>query len=205
MKKIAISIISLLLAFGLGAATAMAGNMIKVYVNGYQIAAQPYFELKNGKVVGPVREIAEALNAEVKWDGASGSVYINSGDEAGILANQIYHLERGFDLSTPEKTAELYAKAIHTRNGALFLVVVTSQIGQKYYSYLRPNFVPGVSSPWMDSYELGECTENKDGTVSAEISFVWKTSDSEDVSEFAIVMQKQDDGRWLIISDVTPY
>ncbi|MFA7468331.1 MAG: copper amine oxidase N-terminal domain-containing protein [Desulfotomaculaceae bacterium] len=58
------------------AAVAAANNPVKLIVNGREIKADVPPQMVNGRTMVPVRWVAEALGAEVRWDG--GAVYIDS-------------------------------------------------------------------------------------------------------------------------------
>ena len=72
-KLIVLMVIMLLMV---GSSVAIAGNMIKVYVNGKQVISDQQPFITNGRTMVPLRFVAEALGAEVNWDGATESVLI---------------------------------------------------------------------------------------------------------------------------------
>lgn len=90
MKK---RIISLFLAIALVTALcvpAMAAQNtdLKVRVNGYLVEfpdGQPYID-ENNRTMVPIRFVAEALDAEVEWDGPSKSAIINKGEVCVVIA-----------------------------------------------------------------------------------------------------------------------
>lgn len=81
MKK---QILALALGILLGSsiflgATAVAGENIKLIVNGAVVQCDVPPQIINGRVMVPVRFVADALGAEVEWNSATQSVIINSG------------------------------------------------------------------------------------------------------------------------------
>ncbi|NPV90157.1 MAG: hypothetical protein HPY50_05220 [Firmicutes bacterium] len=82
MKKKYLSLIAVLI-IGLILSTAAAASAdlpIRLMVNGKEVAADVPPQNINGRVLVPVRFVAEALGATVEWNGASSSVFIKTPD-----------------------------------------------------------------------------------------------------------------------------
>lgn len=62
-----------------GASFAIAGNAIKLIVNGTEVKSDVPPQVINGRTLVPARALAEALGASVSWDGANNAVVIKSG------------------------------------------------------------------------------------------------------------------------------
>lgn len=85
MKK---QILALALGILLGSsiflgATAVAGENIKLIVNGAAVQCDVPPQIINGRVMVPVRFVADALGAEVDWNSATQTVIINSDKTSG--------------------------------------------------------------------------------------------------------------------------
>jgi hypothetical protein len=92
MKK-RVAIIGLIaLTFALAAAAAFASDPVKLYVNGQEMELNVLPQIVNGRVMVPVRWIAEALDAEVKWDKKTNSVLINKNYPAFISKEEVITL-----------------------------------------------------------------------------------------------------------------
>jgi len=58
--------------------TAIASQGISIYVNGNLIQSDVPAFVQNGRTMVPLRFVAEALGAQVKWDDATQSIYITT-------------------------------------------------------------------------------------------------------------------------------
>ena len=76
-KKLLVFTFVLLLTLSVIAA-AQALAPVKIVVNGTELETDVAPVLKQGRVLAPVRAIAEKLGAEVIWDGERNTVYINT-------------------------------------------------------------------------------------------------------------------------------
>ncbi|MFZ5642941.1 MAG: copper amine oxidase N-terminal domain-containing protein [Bacillota bacterium] len=76
-KKIAViaCIITLIAAL---AGVALAGETIKIFINGKEIKSDVPAQIISGRTMVPVRFVSEALGAEVKWEETSQSVLITT-------------------------------------------------------------------------------------------------------------------------------
>jgi len=119
-RKLLISAIVLVLMLVLSTAV-LAFDPIKLVVNGQELSTDVPTQLINGRTMVPVRWIAEALGAEVQWDGNTRTVMINtkSDNDQFRVKQRIDLLEQAFICSTPEETINLWADGLKTRNGAL--------------------------------------------------------------------------------------
>jgi hypothetical protein len=71
----------------------------------------------------------------------------------------------------------MYAKSVKGRNGAIQFALMNRDNRMSNYSNLNDlNFVTGVSSPWVDSYEILSTGDN-----TFKITFHLKTSEPKDV------------------------
>ncbi|NSW82086.1 MAG: copper amine oxidase N-terminal domain-containing protein [Syntrophothermus sp.] len=63
-----------------GSAQVWAGNSIKLYVDGEEVKCDVPPQFTGGRVLVPIRAVAEAFQATVKWDSAKQAVIITSKD-----------------------------------------------------------------------------------------------------------------------------
>lgn len=70
---------------------------------------------------------------------------------------------------TPEEAALVWAKGLYMRSAALQYSVMSDELKKEYAQKLEnnaPNWVTGVSSPWVESYKItGIETKNKDRII----------------------------------------
>jgi len=75
--------------------------------------------------------------------------------------------------------ADVWASGLKKRSAALQYSVMTKALKKEYASQLDkvfPNWVTGVSSPWVESYTITKCDRISANTYKYEIEFVTKTS-----------------------------
>lgn len=79
----------------------------------------------------------------------------------------------------PEKAAEVWANGLKARSAAMQYSVMTKALKSEYAKQLEktfPNWVTGVSSPWVDSFELSKTDKANDNSFVYQIKFHTKTS-----------------------------
>lgn len=72
--------LTLFLVFFLNEPTAIASSHIRLAVNGREINTDVPLQVIQGRTMVPVRFVAEALGADVKWDAVSRTVVVNKGN-----------------------------------------------------------------------------------------------------------------------------
>lgn len=75
---------------------------------------------------------------------------------------------------------DVWAKGVIMRNGAMQYSVMTKQLKSTYQKQLEstfPNWVTGVSSPWVSDYVISEIKKISESTVLYTLSFSTKTSE----------------------------
>lgn len=77
MKKKWLVIIGVAILVSIMATAAFADNSVKLFVNGQEIKTDVPPQIINGRTMVPVRWIAEALGADIQWDGKNNAVKIN--------------------------------------------------------------------------------------------------------------------------------
>lgn len=69
-------------------AAAPAANSVRLFVDGRELFLSPAPEIRDGAVVAPVRPVAEALSADVRWDGLTRSVHLSTGHVGSSVARE---------------------------------------------------------------------------------------------------------------------
>jgi hypothetical protein len=183
--------------------TVLAGNQIKLFINYKETKPDAPLQIKNGVTTGPIRQLCEALGANVEWDNKTNSVEIIDAKKI-----QVEQLESVLAPNDKLSAATLWAESAKTRNGALRYAILSSELRQKQYlKYKELNWVLGVSSPWVESYKV---TENKstDNTYNYEIAYVLTDSTGTKYSakEGITVKKTNVNGydKWLVINSNEP-
>lgn len=156
----------------------------------------------NGVVYAPIRTVAEAMGCEVYFKQNDSSVNIHSTDNAKVRL-----LEDAIDnLGTvsPEKAIEVWSKGLKDRSAALQYSVMTDQLKEIYKKSLDDNgyefWVTGVSSPWVENYEIIDQTESNDESYVYKIKYNTKTSDGDYNFNVSLTLVKE--GDFWKISDI---
>lgn len=80
---------------------------------------------------------------------------------------------------TPTEAAKIWGTGLKNRNAALQYSVMNDELKEKYKIELEknaPNWVTGVSSPWIDSYSILNIENPSLGIYIIEILFYFSTS-----------------------------
>lgn len=75
-------VITLGIALIMGAGTAMALDPIKIIVNGREVVGDTPAQIINDRTMVPIRLVAEALDADVRWDATNRQVIINKTEKS---------------------------------------------------------------------------------------------------------------------------
>jgi len=111
------------------ATTAFAAGPIKLVVNGREIKPDVPPQLLNNRTMVPIKWVAEALGAEVKWEAETRSVVIYTYvPESNSLSRQITLLQKALAPTTPGEAVEKWAKGVKERNGALQYAVLSPEL-----------------------------------------------------------------------------
>lgn len=80
---------------------------------------------------------------------------------------------------TPTEVAKIWGSGLKSRNAAIQYSVMSNELKAKYKIDLEknaPNWVTGVSSPWIDSYSILSIENPSLGIYIVEILFYFSTS-----------------------------
>ncbi|MGI6732537.1 MAG: copper amine oxidase N-terminal domain-containing protein [Anaerovoracaceae bacterium] len=179
---------------------AFAASQIKVVLNGEELGFDVDPTITNGRVMVPVRTIAQALGAEVRWDGDTKTVYIDSEEEM-TDSNRIALLESALAPKSSLSAVNSWAEAVKTRNGAWQYAVMTPDLQEKYYEqFASLNWTTGTSSPWIKEYMVIEKGNPDKNTYFYEVEFTWTDSTMQTSTTKEYVTVKNTDGIWLVSS-----
>lgn len=89
-------------------------------------------------------------------------------------AARIAMLEKALAPQNIDEVVNLFAKANKERNGAVQFMLFSDSLKNKYKDRW-PNWVSGVSSPWIISYTIKKSTQSKNSSK-FEINYKWATS-----------------------------
>lgn len=105
---------------------------------------------------------------------------------------------------TPENAALVWAKGLKMRSGALQYSVMSHELKKEYAGKLEktaPNWVTGLSSPWIDSYRIISVeTKGNYRIIKLQISTSTSTGPAGDYP--AVLTVSPEDGFWRI-KDIT--
>ncbi|MBP1930566.1 copper amine oxidase N-terminal domain-containing protein [Ammoniphilus resinae] len=176
---------------------AFGATPIQLIVNGQTVSADVTPEIKNDRVMVPLRVAAEALGADVQWNEKQRTVNINSANSD--LSQQLMLLQQGLAAKTPKETVQTWAEAVQNRNGAVQFAVLSPDLKEKTRShYEQLHWVTGVSSPWVDKVNITKEEKSDDNTWEFEVEFQLKTSTGNAGLESASLKVKEIDGSWYI-------
>ncbi|KEO82606.1 copper amine oxidase N-terminal domain-containing protein [Tumebacillus flagellatus] len=179
------------------ATTAFAATPLKLIVNGKTID-QP-LEMKGDVTYAPIRAIAESLGADVKWDGEQQQVIVDN-TNAKLLQLQVQLLEDALAPTTPKQAAKTWAEGVQHRNGAEQFAVWSPELREKNGTNFGPggNWVTGVSSPWVDGYELTDEQQVDDNTYTYRVVMNYATSTGPAGQASVVLTVHRYDNRWLV-------
>lgn len=194
---------SVLLILILGAsAFAAGGNFVRILIGGKEVLQPDDAFIVDGRTVAPIRPVAEALGAEVQWDGETRTVSILKDqitDEKWNYDMRVSLLEKALSPGGPEEAIVKWAEGVQTRNGALEFAVMSPELREQKLEHFKScGWVTGTSSPWIESYEVAEQSETLDGVWKYKVEFVLKTSTGDAGSIVSEVLIKRYEDSWLV-------
>ncbi|MDD2422404.1 MAG: copper amine oxidase N-terminal domain-containing protein [Heliobacteriaceae bacterium] len=177
---------------------AFADKPIDLLVNRQFVKTDVPPRLVDGRVMVPVRSLAEALGAEVKWNENTKTVLI-AGPKLYSLQEQVKLLQAELAPNTPREAAEKWAKGVKERNGALQYAVLSPELKeQSFADYESYGWVTGTSSPWVVRYEITKETKTGEDTWEYEIKFESATSTGPAGSSVDKAVVKQYNQNWYV-------
>ncbi len=171
----------------------------------YQIVDFPQSQKpleSGGTLYVPLVYFAEALGYETE-NYLDNYINIGGGDVIRYKA-QSDLLKEATDylgVDSPEKAAFVWAEGVRKRSGAMQYSVMTKNLKEAYEKDLAGQFVTGMSSPWIEHFEINETGKSGDNAQAFEVNF--STITSAGPSEpFAVKLEIIKDGDFWRISKV---
>lgn len=196
-KKIFMLAIVFVLSTAL-AASAYALAPIKIVFDGAELGSDVAPVVENGRVLVPIRVIAEQFGAEVTWEAKTNTVRIFT-PKAASPDSQVAGLERALAAKEAVTAAKTWAEGVKTRNGALQYAAMTPELKKEYYAELAEgNWTTGTSSPWVETYEIKEKNRLDDDLVKYEVTFTYTDSTQSTFLMREYVTVTKQDQNWYV-------
>ena len=181
----------------------IAGGHIKEGSNKYWKEGKDPVELTEPFIVDnvtyvPIDYFANVLEENVSFgylDNENLTIKIFSKNKA---ESNFDRLIKGFYFPfSGENAVKMYAEAVKNRNGAIQYALYSDKLKAiKYKDFSSFYFVTGVSSPWVDSYEITKIDDNQ-----FDIEFTYITSVPTDLFKHAVkITVGENNGYWYITS-----
>jgi hypothetical protein len=150
-----------------------SGKDITVYVNNKSLPTAEAPQVIGDKVLVSLQWVADALQATVRQDYTKNVVYITLPKilDQERLTRRVTLLESALEPDTQQAIAELWAKAVKNRNGAIQYMLLCPPLQKKYAADFDERYwVTGTSSPSILSYKISEANKkNYDLTYSVSL------------------------------------
>jgi len=196
-RKIVTVLLAGVLIVSLSTAAFAGASVVKMFYNGKEIKADTNPINLNGRILAPVRAIAEAMGATVTWDKDSNQVNI-TGNDASM---QIARLELALAPKTNLEAVNSWAEAVQMRNGAWQYAVMTPVLKKASYdNFAEMNWSTGTSSPWVKSFDVKELGMMDAGIYRYSVEFTWTDSTNSTSVTTQYITVKNMDGTWLVDS-----
>lgn len=101
----------------------------------------------------------------------------------------------------PEQAADVWARGLMERSAAMQYAVMTASLREEYIESLAknaPNWVTGVSSPWVSGYTVEQTEETATNRRVYTVSIKTQTSTGPAGEYRAVLSLQEDDGFWRI-------
>ena len=117
--------------------------------------------------------------------------------------------ERDLESEEPYAVVKSWAEGVKTRDGKLQYSVMSQKLKDEYYPIFDGlGWVTGVSSPWVESYEIAETYRLDNDAYRYKMIFTFTDSTKSRFSEIKYVTVKYYDNIWLVSSieeaDINP-
>ncbi len=102
---------------------------------------------------------------------------------------------------SPEAAASLWAEGLKQRSAALQYAAMSEMLKQEYQKRLEttaPNWVTGISSPWVESYAIVSMKQGSGNSRIAELTFTLLSSDSVAQTYAASLLLAEENGFWRV-------
>ena len=141
--------------------TAAAENPIRLIVNGKTIQTDVPPQMMEGRVMVPIRGVAEALGAEVKWDEENRAVMIDTKTQSGHYENPYRYPRLPQEITSPEMLLQAYFASLAYNN--LSPEQTTAARGPYHTAYHY------WSAAWRAEHSFEEFLDSWSGTAHVEL------------------------------------
>ncbi|ACL76290.1 stalk domain-containing protein [Ruminiclostridium cellulolyticum] len=179
----------------------VAGGYIKNNVDTYYTTGSRKIKLTPAKIIGnvmyvPVAYFSEVLKEDVSYDGEGIRLFTKSTVTPSQFDLQSTEFVRA---DSAKACADMYTKAVKERKGVIQYGLMSPQLRTaKKAGFEEMNWVTGVSSPWVTSYNI---KDNGNGTF--KITFHWATSTGKSPDTIAtLTVSKVKDQEYYEISAI---
>jgi hypothetical protein len=182
----------------------IAGGYVKNNINSYYTDKSEKTPVKlavapmtvNNVLYVPLEYFKDVLKEDIRYDGKTLRIYKLENKEQNQFDSQITEFVLA---ASAEQCAQMYAKAVKERNGALQYALYSDNLRQgTEKDFENTNWVTGFSSPWVDSYDI-----KADGKGVYSIVFHWATSTGKEKdSTIKLTVEKTADGEYWQISAI---
>lgn len=104
-------------------------------------------------------------------------------------------------ICSPEQAVDVWVRGMTERSAAMQYAVMDDSLRRDYAKSLEktaPNWVTGISSPWVCGYGVGQVVETAQGHQLYTVSVMTKTSDGPAEEYLAVLALHEKDGFWRI-------
>ena len=141
--------------------TAAAENPIRLIVNGKTIQTDVPPQMMEGRVMIPIRGVAEALGAEVKWDEENRAVMVDTKTQSGHYENPYRYPRLPQEITSPEMLLQAYFASLAYNN--LSPEQSTAARGPYHTAYHY------WSAAWRAEHSFEEFLDSWSGTAHVEL------------------------------------
>lgn len=116
---------------------------------------------------------------------------------SGLLMNAMDRV----GVCAPEDAARLWADGVAGRSAALQYAALSQRLKGEYAAQLEqtfPNWVTGVSSPWVEQYEIVKSDHPSHGHYTYQLRFFTATSSGPAGTLGACLIVAEEDGFWRV-------
>lgn len=130
---------------------------------------------------------------------------VAQGDKYEIRSRLLMEAMNQVGVCSPEDAAEVWANGLEMRNGALQYSVMDAELKKEYAKQLDenfPNWVTGVSSPWVSSYKITNISAVSADQYSIQLTLSSATS-AGPAGDYNVVLIVRRDGDFWRITDIS--